>query len=99
MAEAQSQPGSGSGTGGTFGDAKGIVQSLSHGIRQLLVLEEKLTSLSKEDERFRKYIEDLQTTVQRMVGTLKPVCEVTGRAVACDWDGRGGGASGGSRPR
>ena len=29
----------------------------------------------------------------------EPVCEVMGRAVACDWDGRGGGASGGSRPR
>jgi hypothetical protein len=27
-----------------------------------------------------------------------PVCEVMGRAAARDWDGRGGGASGGSRP-
>ncbi len=70
MAEVQSQPGSGSGTGGTFGDAKGIVQSLSHGIRQLLVLEEKLTSLSKEDDRFRKSIEDLQAIVQRVLGVL-----------------------------
>ncbi len=70
MAEVQSQPGSGSGTGVTVGDAKGIVQSLSQGIRQLLVLEEKLTSLCKEDERFRKSIEDLQPIVQRMVGTL-----------------------------
>jgi hypothetical protein len=26
-----------------------------------------------------------------------PVCEVTGRVVACDWDGRGGAASGGSQ--
>jgi putative transposase len=29
---------------------------------------------------------------------LQPVCEVMGRAVACGWDGRGGGASGESQP-
>ncbi len=29
---------------------------------------------------------------------LVPVCEVMGRTAARDWDGRGGGASGGSRP-
>jgi hypothetical protein len=70
MSEVQSQPGSGSEAGGTFGDAKGILQSLSHGVRQLVVLEEKLTSLSKEDDRFRKSIEDLQAIVQRTAGTL-----------------------------
>ncbi len=31
---------------------------------------EKLTSLSKEDDRFRKSIEDLQAIVQRTAGTL-----------------------------
>ena len=50
--------------------AKGIIHSLAQGVRQLLLLEEKLTSLSKEDDRFRKSIEDLQTIVQRMVGGL-----------------------------
>jgi vacuolar-type H+-ATPase subunit I/STV1 len=51
-------------------DAKGIIQSVSQGIRQLLLLEEKLTLLSREDDRSRKSIEDLQTIVQRMFGTL-----------------------------
>ncbi len=71
MAEVHSQLAK-SETGGTIsaGDAKGILHSLSQGIRQLLVLEEKLTSLSKEDDRFRRLIEDLQVHVQRMVGAL-----------------------------
>lgn len=72
MAEVgQSGPGkSGTGGGISIGDAKGIVQSLSQGIRQLVVLEEKLATLTRDDDRFRKGIEDLQVTVQRMLGTL-----------------------------
>ena len=73
MAEVQGQSTAGkSETSGTIGagDAKGIIQSISQGIRQLLLLEEKLTSLSKEDDRFRKSIEDLQAIVQRTAGTL-----------------------------
>jgi hypothetical protein len=30
--------------------------------------------------------------------TSVPVCEVMRQAAACDWDERGGGASGGSQP-
>ncbi len=72
MVEAQGQPAKSETTGGasSTGDAKGIIQSLARSFRQLLLLEEKLTSLSKEDERFRKSIEDLQAIVQRTAGTL-----------------------------
>ncbi len=54
----------------SVGEAKGILQSLSYGVRHLLLLEEKLAALSKEDERFRKSVEDLQAIVQRMLGSL-----------------------------
>src|SRR4051794_27746354 len=88
MAEVQGQPAAGnsekSGSIGT-GDAKGIVQSISQGIRQLLLLEEKLTSLSKEDDRFRKSIEDLQAIVQRMVGGLAEMDKrIAERFTECD---------------
>ena len=72
MAEVQGQPEAGKGeTGGIgAGGTKGIIHSLAQGVRQLILLEEKLTSLSKEDERFRKSIEDLQAIVQRTTGIL-----------------------------
>ncbi len=73
VAEVQGQPAAGkSERSGIIaaGDAKGIIQSISQGIRQLLLLEEKLASLSREDDRFRRLIEDLQAIVQRMAGHL-----------------------------
>lgn len=73
MAEVPSKPGQSvtdeGGTTGT-GNAKGLLQSLSRGVRDLLILSEKLGALGKEDERSRKSIEDLQAVVQRMVGAL-----------------------------
>jgi ribosome-binding protein aMBF1 (putative translation factor) len=40
---------------------------------------------------------DLQTR-RGVARALVPVCEVMRQAAACDWDERGGGASGGSQP-
>jgi len=70
VAEDHGKPGQSEPGGGGISGAKGLLQSLSQGVRQLIVLEEKLTSFSKEDDRSRKSIEDLQAIVQRVLGTL-----------------------------
>jgi hypothetical protein len=60
-------PGQGGGGGGGLA---GLLQSLSQGVRDLLVVSEKLAALRTEDDRARKAIEDLQGHVHRMLGTL-----------------------------
>ncbi len=73
MAEVPSKPGqSETGGGGITGadNAKGLLQSLSQGVRDLLVLSDRLAALGKEDERLRKSVEELQAFVQRVLGLL-----------------------------
>ncbi len=67
MAEASAPE---TGGGGIASNARGLFQSLSQGVRDLLVVSEKLEALNKEDDRFRKSIEDLQAIVQRTAGIL-----------------------------
>jgi hypothetical protein len=52
------------------GQTKGLIESISVGVRQLLVLDEKLVALGKEDERSRALLGQLQQTVERLVGTV-----------------------------
>jgi hypothetical protein len=58
------------GGGGIASNARGLFQSLSQGVRDLLVVSEKLEALNKEDDRARKSIEELQAVAQRVLGTL-----------------------------
>lgn len=52
------------------GGGKSVFKSLSDGVRQLLLLDEKLTGLAKEDERFRGQITELQKIVGNVGGII-----------------------------
>ena len=47
---------------------KGLIQSLSEGVRNLIVLDEKLAGIGRENERSRGEIAKLQEAVFRLIG-------------------------------
>ena len=60
-----------SGGGGDLAaSGKGLLQSLSEGVRNLLVLDEKLLALGKEGDRARVDVRALQEAVFRLLGKV-----------------------------
>jgi hypothetical protein len=51
--------------------SKGLLKSLSEGVRNLLVLDEKLLGLGKESERSRGDVKALQEIVFKLVGKIE----------------------------
>jgi len=56
--------------GGLAASGKGLLQSLSEGVRNLLVLDEKLLALGKEGDRARADVRALQEAVFRLLGKV-----------------------------
>lgn len=50
---------------------KGLVQSLSDGVRALVILDEKLAGIGRENERSRNEIARLQEAVFRLIGKVE----------------------------
>src|SRR4051794_7779705 len=66
------EPPSGSGPKSSLtSQAKGLVESLSAGARQLVVLDDKLTALGKEDDRLRELLTRIQGLVDRLGGIVE----------------------------
>lgn len=55
----------------SLSQAKGLIQSLSEGIRNLLVLDEKLGGIGRETDRARIEIAKLQEISNRLLGKLE----------------------------
>ncbi len=73
MAEGHGEPGRSEAGGGSItgaGGAKGLLKSISQGVRELVVLEEKLTAFSREIDRLQRSVVDLQAKTERMLGIL-----------------------------
>lgn len=51
--------------------SKGLLRSLSEGVRNLLVLDEKLIALGKEGDRARSDLKELQRAVFRLIGKVE----------------------------
>jgi hypothetical protein len=50
---------------------RGVLRSLSEGVRNLLVLDEKLVALGKEGDRSRTDVRALQEAVYRLIGKIE----------------------------
>jgi hypothetical protein len=57
--------------GDLLSQTKGLFQSLSEGIRNLLILDEKLGGIGRENERARSEIAKLQKITYRLIGKVE----------------------------
>jgi recombinational DNA repair ATPase RecF len=64
-------PTSDHGGGVDLASNKGVLRSLSEGVRTLLVLDEKLVALGKEADRSRTDVRALQEAVYRLIGKIE----------------------------
>lgn len=55
----------------TLPDSKGLLQSISAGIKNLVILDEKLAALARENEKSRADVAKLQEIVYRLVGKVE----------------------------
>jgi hypothetical protein len=72
-----------SGGGGDLAaSGKGLLQSLSEGVRNLLVLDEKLVALGREGDRARADVRALQEAVYRLLGKMEEMDKRLGERFA-----------------
>lgn len=64
-------PGEPAAKDGGLRDSKGLLQSISAGIRNLVILDEKLAALARENEKARSDVGRLQELVYRLVGKVE----------------------------
>jgi predicted nucleic acid-binding Zn-ribbon protein len=57
----------------TLRDSIGLLQSISAGVKNLVILDEKLAALARENEKARNDISRLQELVYRLVGKVDEI--------------------------